>query len=58
MLILQDGYYFVFQGWVFNVVPWSVSLPSVLLGGWLADKLIAKGKRIPHPVLVKLNCSK
>ncbi|XP_064626671.1 voltage-gated purine nucleotide uniporter SLC17A9-like isoform X2 [Lineus longissimus] len=31
------------KGWVFNVVPWLVSIPSSIFSGWLADYLIAKG---------------
>lgn len=30
------------RGWVFNVVPWLISLPSTIFAGWLADKLISK----------------
>ncbi|KAK6180103.1 hypothetical protein SNE40_012312 [Patella caerulea] len=31
------------RGWVFNVVPWIVTIPSSIFSGWLADKLITKG---------------
>ncbi|CAH1775098.1 unnamed protein product [Owenia fusiformis] len=31
------------KGWVFNVVPWIVTIPSAILGGHLADLLIRKG---------------
>ncbi|CAG5133071.1 unnamed protein product [Candidula unifasciata] len=31
------------KGWVFNVVPWVVTIPSTIGGGWLADKMITKG---------------
>ncbi|WAR23740.1 PHT41-like protein [Mya arenaria] len=30
-------------GWVFNVVPWVVTIPSSIFGGWLADLMITKG---------------
>lgn len=33
----------MFQGWVFNVVPWVVTIPSSIFGGWLADLMITKG---------------
>ena len=33
-----------FQGWVFNVVPWLVTIPSGIGSGWVADYLIAKGE--------------
>ena len=33
-----------FKGWIFNVVPWLISMPSTIFAGWLADKLIAKSK--------------
>ncbi|XP_074653726.1 voltage-gated purine nucleotide uniporter SLC17A9-like [Tubulanus polymorphus] len=31
------------KGWVFNVVPWLVSIPCSISSGLIADKLIAKG---------------
>lgn len=31
------------QGWVFNVVPWLVTLPSSIASGIVADRLIANG---------------
>ncbi|KAK7100474.1 voltage-gated purine nucleotide uniporter SLC17A9-like isoform X1 [Littorina saxatilis] len=31
------------KGWVFNVVPWVVTIPSSIGSGWLADHLIKKG---------------
>ncbi|KAI8773926.1 solute carrier family 17 member 9-like [Biomphalaria glabrata] len=31
------------KGWVFNVVPWVVTIPSSIGSGWLADKMITKG---------------
>ncbi|KAK2194165.1 hypothetical protein NP493_2g17004 [Ridgeia piscesae] len=31
------------KGWVFNVVPWLVTIPSGIGSGWVADYLIAKG---------------
>lgn len=31
------------KGWVFNVVPWVVTIPSSIFGGWLADYMITKG---------------
>lgn len=34
------------KGWVFNVVPWMISPLSSILGGWLAEYLIAKGWKI------------
>lgn len=30
------------KGWIFNVVPWLISMPSTIFAGWLADKMIAK----------------
>ncbi|KAK3602604.1 hypothetical protein CHS0354_034330 [Potamilus streckersoni] len=31
------------KGWVFNVVPWIVTIPSSIFSGWLADGMIKKG---------------
>ncbi|XP_035594005.2 solute carrier family 17 member 9-like [Oncorhynchus keta] len=31
------------KGWVFNVIPWFVSIPSSLFSGCLSDHLISKG---------------
>ncbi|ESP00567.1 hypothetical protein LOTGIDRAFT_112031, partial [Lottia gigantea] len=31
------------KGWVFNVVPWVVTIPSSLCSGWIADHMITKG---------------
>ncbi|XP_028667556.1 solute carrier family 17 member 9-like isoform X2 [Erpetoichthys calabaricus] len=31
------------KGWVFNVVPWLVAIPSSLFGGYLSDHLISLG---------------
>ncbi|XP_056278523.1 solute carrier family 17 member 9b isoform X2 [Pseudoliparis swirei] len=31
------------KGWVFNVVPWLVAIPSSLLSGCLSDHLISRG---------------
>lgn len=31
------------KGWVFNVVPWIVSMFSSVISGWLADKMLVKG---------------
>ncbi|XP_060571518.1 voltage-gated purine nucleotide uniporter SLC17A9-like isoform X1 [Ruditapes philippinarum] len=31
------------KGWVFNVIPWVVTIPSSIFGGWLADFMITKG---------------
>jgi len=42
LLLYQHSSYF--QGWVFNVVPWLVTIPSGIGSGWVADYLIAKGK--------------
>lgn len=33
-----------FQGWVFNVVPWLVAIPTSLFSGFLSDHLINQGK--------------
>jgi len=30
------------KGWIFNVVPWLISMPSTIFAGWLADQLIQK----------------
>jgi len=32
------------QGWVFNSVPWLVSIPCQWFSGWLADRLVGKGQ--------------
>ena len=32
------------RGWIFNVVPWLISMPSTIFAGWMADKLIAASK--------------
>ena len=32
------------QGWVFNVVPWLVALPSSVLSGWISDNLLKQGE--------------
>ena len=42
-LYATDIYLFL-QGWVFNVVPWVVTIPSSIFGGWLADNMISNGK--------------
>lgn len=34
----------LFQGWVFNVVPWLVAIPTSLFSGFLSDHLINQGK--------------
>ncbi|XP_041356795.1 solute carrier family 17 member 9-like [Gigantopelta aegis] len=31
------------RAWVFNVVPWVVTIPSSIFSGYLADKMISKG---------------
>ena len=31
------------KGWVFNVVPWIVSMFSSVFSGWLADRMLEKG---------------
>lgn len=33
-----------FQGWVFNVVPWLVAIPTSLFSGFLSDHLISQGE--------------
>uniref|UniRef100_A0AAR2LSA3 Voltage-gated purine nucleotide uniporter SLC17A9 n=1 Tax=Pygocentrus nattereri TaxID=42514 RepID=A0AAR2LSA3_PYGNA len=35
------------KGWVFNVIPWFVAIPSSLFSGCLSDHLISQGTR-PH----------
>lgn len=35
------------QGWVFNVIPWFVAIPSSLFSGCLSDHLISQGTK-PH----------
>lgn len=32
------------QGWVFNVVPWCVAIPTQWFAGWFADHLMTKGE--------------
>ncbi|CAF0804037.1 unnamed protein product [Brachionus calyciflorus] len=34
------------KGWIFNVVPWLISMPSTIFAGWLADKLIARRQSV------------
>lgn len=34
------------KGWIFNVVPWIISLPSTIFAGWFADRLISQGHSI------------
>ncbi|XP_046895812.1 solute carrier family 17 member 9-like isoform X1 [Hypomesus transpacificus] len=31
------------KGWVYNVIPWFVAIPSAQFGGWLSDCLIMQG---------------
>ncbi|KAL8590485.1 hypothetical protein ACOMHN_011698 [Nucella lapillus] len=31
------------RGWVFNVIPWVVTIPSSIGSGWIADRMITKG---------------
>ncbi|XP_077991629.1 voltage-gated purine nucleotide uniporter SLC17A9-like [Glandiceps talaboti] len=31
------------KGWVFNVVPWVVSIPSCISAGYVADKIVSMG---------------
>lgn len=31
------------QGWIFNVIPWFVAIPSSLFSGCLSDHLISQG---------------
>ncbi|XP_076440135.1 LOW QUALITY PROTEIN: voltage-gated purine nucleotide uniporter SLC17A9-like [Babylonia areolata] len=31
------------KGWVFNVIPWVVTIPSSVGSGWMADHMIRKG---------------
>jgi ACS family sodium-dependent inorganic phosphate cotransporter-like MFS transporter 9 len=33
------------KGWIFNVVPWLISMPATIFAGWLADNLIARRKK-------------
>ncbi len=44
------------KGWIFNVVPWLFSMPSTILAGWLADKLIVRsnGIFIGFPYLARI----
>jgi len=30
------------KGWVYNVIPWILSIPSSVFGGWMSDQLIKK----------------
>lgn len=30
------------KGWIFNVVPWLISMPATIFAGWLADNMIAR----------------
>ena len=36
-------FFVILQGWVFNVVPWAMSIPFQWSSGLLADLLIARG---------------
>lgn len=42
-LVLNIYIYFFHQGWVFNVIPWLVAIPSSLFSGCLSDHLISQG---------------
>lgn len=46
------------QGWVFNVIPWLVAIPSSLFSGCLSDHLISQGRASEEqiselPLLIK-----
>lgn len=28
------------KGWVYNVIPWAMSIPTSIFGGWLSDRLL------------------
>lgn len=43
MFLVLNVMVFSPQGWVFNVIPWFVSIPSSLFSGCLSDHLISKG---------------
>ncbi|THD22057.1 MFS transporter ACS family solute carrier family 17 [Fasciola hepatica] len=36
------------RSWVFNMVPWLIIFPSVLLGGFLADNWVRKGVSVTY----------
>ena len=44
MFLVLNVMVFSPQGWVFNVIPWFVSIPSSLFSGCLSDHLISKGQ--------------
>ena len=31
------------QGWVFNVVPWLLAIPTGFIAGYISDAMTAKG---------------
>lgn len=49
---------FLFQGWVFNVVPWVVTMFSSVFSGWLADHMLSKGQYHQHCTVQKFDCLK
>lgn len=34
------------RGWIFNVVPWLISVPSTIFAGWFSDFLISRRKSV------------
>ena len=34
------------KGWIFNVVPWLISVPSTIFAGWFSDFLISRRKSV------------
>ncbi|CAN9515434.1 unnamed protein product [Ophioblennius macclurei] len=35
------------EGWVYNVVPWVVAIPSAICGGYFSDFLLSQGCELP-----------
>ena len=31
------------QSWIFNVIPWMLMIPGVIIAGWFSNRLIHKG---------------
>ena len=31
------------QSWIFNVVPWLLMIPGIVIAGWVSNRLIIKG---------------
>uniref|UniRef100_A0A672IIG8 Solute carrier family 17 member 9a n=1 Tax=Salarias fasciatus TaxID=181472 RepID=A0A672IIG8_SALFA len=43
------------QGWVYNVIPWAIAIPSAICGGYFSDFLVSQGERTAS-VIGSLKC--